>query len=265
MATFSGNHTETADCNLSRKSFLRAIKGLFFLIFPLSVLAFLDLTCSSEEGDQFWRELGLSQNPDSILREILERREFKDSFKNSLVAALMRWFLELITRLANRLFGKWRLDFEGEIVWTAVGAFFAVVLVAAVIVCLYFVAKAFFARDTTAEDSDPEFHDATESSSELLSVSHAKAEAGEYGEALIYLFRYVLTRLDEQGRLGFYTGKTNREILRSPNLKKIDRAILSEMIPIFNRVRYGGFLCAKGDYEEFRSLARRLVQALEAP
>ena len=49
------------------------------------------------------------------------------------------------------------------------------------------------------------------------------AERGEYRGALIHLFRYVLIRLDEQGRLGFYAGKTNREILRSPSLRLSDR------------------------------------------
>jgi hypothetical protein len=239
-------------CSVSRGTFSASV---------LSIIAFLDFAWSSQGSDHFWSDLGVPQNPDSLLDHILERPEFKESSGRSFVAALIRWLVELITRWLNKFFGKWNLNIEGEVVWTALGAFFAVVLVAAILVGLYYAVKSFHTGERKIEDPAESPLSAAENCSELLSLSRGKAEAGEYGEALIFLFRYSLMRLDEQGRLVFYKGKTNREILRSQHLKEIDRDILSQMIPIFNCVRYGGFLCGKDDYERFLSLTDRLVDA----
>ena len=148
-------------------------------------------------------------------------------------------------------------------VWTAVGAFFAVILVATILVGLYFAVKSFLSRERRVAPARFGAPAVAESCSEALDMSRSLAERGEYREALIHLFRYALIRLDEQGRLGFYIGKTNREILRSPRLKKSDRDTLSEMVPIFNCVRYGDFPCGKAEYDRFLLLTGRLLDAFE--
>ena len=126
---------------------------LILLIFP--VLALLDIACSSEGADQFWRELGFSQNPDDLLRDILSRREFRESHRASFLASLIKWFLTLISNLLKKIFGKWSLDIEGEMVWTAVGAFFAVILVATILVGLYFAVKSFLSRERRMTNDCP--------------------------------------------------------------------------------------------------------------
>lgn len=239
--------------------------NLVWICFVSLGLVLLGSAWAFENADRFWSELGLSENPETLLRDILARREFKESQSASIIASLMRWLLELVARLLSRLFGKWNLDIEGEMVWTAIGAFFAVVLVAAALTGLFFAFKSWISRDRKHTEAQFELlRLADESSSKLLAASRSVAERAEYREALILLFRYSLVRLGEQGRLGFYAGRTNREILRSPHLETSDRKLLSEMIPIFNCVRYGNFPCGKAEYQTFVSLTTRLVGSQEA-
>jgi hypothetical protein len=248
----------------ARSSFFSRSTALLCVLLPM--ISMFGLVVASEGVDRFWRDLGFSQDPDLLLREILSRSEFRDSDWTSLFAALIRWFLELIAELLRKIFGRWNVNIEGEMLWTAVGAFFAAVFVAGALIALFYALKSLLHRkDDRPETQSSSFVIAGQSSSEMLRMSRSMAERGEHRGALIHLFRYVLIRLDEEGRLGFYAGKTNREILRSPNLRLSDRKVLSEMVPIFNGVRYGNFPCARSEYDRFLSLTGLLVEVPEVP
>lgn len=248
--------------------FNRAAASLCLLFLSVSIFG---VALASEGVDRFWRDLGLSQDPDSLLREILSRSEFKESNWTWLSEALLRWLSErfrwlydLILALLRKFFGRWNVNVEADTLWSAVGAFFAAVFVVGALLVLFHALKAFLHRKEDRPEMQPSFFAAVgQSSSETLRISRSMAERGEYRGALIHLFRYVLIRLDEQGRLGFYAGKTNREILRSPGLRLSDRKVLSEMIPIFNGVRYGDFPCGKSEYDRFLSLTGLLVEISE--
>ncbi|MBI5248970.1 MAG: hypothetical protein HY912_05695 [Desulfomonile tiedjei] len=227
------------------------------------VLVLLGLVRASEGVDQFWSELGISQNPESLLRDILSRQEFKESYWASFFGSLIRWFIEVVTKLLARIFGGWGLDIEAEMVWTGVGAFFAVVLLAAILVGVFFAVRSFLSRSGKPPGPPSSSSPVFESSHQHLGLARSMAERGEYRDALIHLFRYALISLGEQGRLGFYAGKTNREILQSRHLVRSDRELLCEMIPIFNCIRYGDFPCGKAEYERFLTLTDRLVRLSE--
>ena len=248
----------------SLSPFFSGTTALLCVLFP--VISIFGVVLASEGVDRFWRDLGFLQDPDLLLREILSRSEFKESNWTLLFAALIRWFLELIVELLRKIFGRWNVNVEAEMLWTAVGAFFAAVFVAGALIAMFYALKSFLHRKDDRPEMPPSFFAATgQSSSEMLSISQSMAERGEYQGALIHLFRYVLIRLDEQGRLGFYAGKTNREILRSSSLRLSDRKALSEMVPIFNGVRYGNFPCGKSEYDRFLSLTGILVGVSEVP
>jgi hypothetical protein len=94
-------------------------------------------------------------------------------------------------------------------------------------------------------------------SGELWDQALQTAEQARYADALVLLFRFLVSRLHEEGMLSFYRGKTNREILDSLEQEPF-RDLVAEMVIRFNRVRYGREACGKADYDEFLTLCRRV-------
>jgi hypothetical protein len=76
--------------------------------------------------------------------------------------------------------------------------------------------------------------------SDLLGEARRHYEAGEYNEAIIYLYSYLLVELDKAQRIRLLRGKTNRQYLwelrESPEL----RSLVARAMVAFEDVFFGG-------------------------
>jgi hypothetical protein len=107
---------------------------------------------------------------------------------------------------------------------------------------------------------------AQRSPSDLLGQARAHYEAGNYREAIIYLFSHELVELDKQGLIRLTRGKTNRQYLRE--VASIDelRQILQRTMIAFEDVFFGNKDLTRVAFEEcWRELdvfERRMMEAV---
>lgn len=249
------------------------VKSLFenALVAALILFSALFLCCSlaacparaSENG--FQEKYNLPKSPDTLLKEILSRQEFQEdesqSFIDRLWERLHRELARLLARLLESLplVGSPQLDEQlGRTIVRMILVGAAGLLVLYVLVRVFsLVAKRRIFSETgfqKPELKNPDFAGSRKSWDHALML----AANADYAEALINLFRFAVLKLDEQGILLFHSRKTNREILESIKSDTL-REIVAEMIPRFNRVRYGKASCDRLEYEHFLGLCRRLA------
>jgi hypothetical protein len=233
-----------------------------FLLYALSSNAPVCGAESYRGDDQFVQKLQLPRDPEPILKEILSRSEFKDAEQESWIDKLRILLYETLKKIFD-----WIRDRIPKVKWPQadldifriiVGSFVvAAVLVLATVLVIYATRSLGRNRLYVEEVEDLGFPDAATSAAVRASAVK-NAEQGNFREALIGMFRYVLLWLDERGRLALHQVKTNREVLESLKNDVGLRNTLGEMIPIFNRVRYGNYPCDKKDYERFLALCSRV-------
>lgn len=239
---------------------------LLLCLVSVIVLAHGEVNATPVSGDEFREKLNLPQDPKITLEEILSRDEFTNQEESWIIKA-KRWLwttsLEFLEWVLQRLPSLEPLDIDDDVGQLILNALMVGVLVifAAfigwVILRLLSAKKARFRIvQPEAESAEPEFL----GSAEARSTALRNGEQGNYRDGLIYLFRYVLLWLDETGRLTLGPGKTNREVLTSISSEGTLKDLLLEMVPVFNRVRYGDVPCGKADYERFQDLCFRVVE-----
>lgn len=74
---------------------------------------------------------------------------------------------------------------------------------------------------------------------DLLAEARRHYEAGNYGEAVIYLFSYQLIQLDKQHLIHLTKGKTNRQYLREIRRRPVLRELLETTMVAFEDVFFG--------------------------
>jgi hypothetical protein len=74
---------------------------------------------------------------------------------------------------------------------------------------------------------------------DLLGEARRHYEAGDYGEAIIYLFSYQLVQLDLHHWIGLARGKTNRQYLRELAARADLRQLLAQTMVAFEDVFFG--------------------------
>jgi hypothetical protein len=85
--------------------------------------------------------------------------------------------------------------------------------------------------------------------SDLLGEARRNYEAGNFGEAIIYLFSYQLVHLDKHDLVRLAKGKTNRQYLREMrSLRSIVRIVQDTMIE-FEDVFFGGHHLDRARFE----------------
>lgn len=91
--------------------------------------------------------------------------------------------------------------------------------------------------------------------SDLLGEARRQAECGDYNEAIIYLYSYLLVELDKASRIRLVRGKTNRQYLtelrESPELL----SLVGETMVAFEDVYFGERQLSR---ERFESCYRQL-------
>jgi hypothetical protein len=234
------------------------------LLYAFSANALVRGAESDFPRDRFVQKLQLPRNPESVLQQVLSRSEFKESKKEHASDSIWTLMLDVLKKvlkwIRNRIpkikFSLPRTDLE--YLWIALASFVvATVLVLAAV--FIFRATRSLGWETLQFEDDEELSSFVSIPSRTVKASAFKsAEQGNFQEALIIMFRYVLLCLDEHGKLSLHQVKTNREVLESLGNDTSLRSTLAEMIPIFNRVRYGSYACDKNDYEKFLALCSRV-------
>lgn len=236
--------------------------GLLFL--SVSSLCF-----SATSGESFQQQFHLPQDPDNVLQQILARKEFHEASAWSLLDRLyerleilweraMRWLFSRFPRI-----GPVKTDLN--LVWMILTG---LLIGLAVIGIVWLFRKGLISvigkvRGSPRGEQAQERADTGDLfSRHLLKRAAMAAEEGDYSGALVFLFRFTLMRLDETGRLIFHPGQTNREILESLKDDELIRSGLTEMVPLFNRVRYGNAPCCKAEYERALDLSRAVTGRL---
>jgi hypothetical protein len=230
------------------------------LLIPLSGLA-------QSPDNSFQERFDLSQDPDALLEKILAAREFQEVPGQSLFDSVLEWLEHAVSKALNWIFSRLPLfeTIEGD--GDALALILAGLLIAAVGIFLFFMAIRLFSFVRARMRGGRS--DFTPAQTEIRGVSKSRearnraleaADAGNYRSALMFLFHFALFWLAEEGRLSFHPGKTNREILESLDTGEPSRECLAEMVPLFNRVRYGKAPCGRDDYERFMALCHRVTE-----
>ncbi len=218
---------------------------------------------ASQTPGDFQKQFNLPQDPDALLKEILSRNEFTDAARVSLLDRFIDYLDYLWRKALAWLFDRWP-DLEpfslgNQSVWAAVGILLLITILALIVFkiarFLSGVSKKSRVKHSEFSDLPIELGDLEEMHEQAVQLAHR----GEYRQALILLFRFVLFRLDELGRIKWHPCKTNREILRSADRTTQTHDPLSEMISIFNGIYYGDKNCGSQEFSRFLNLAQSVT------
>ncbi len=242
-----------------------SLLGYCIAMAALLVALSCSLGIAANAGD-FAKRYDLPRDPHPLMEEILSRPEFNEDFTASPWEVLQAYLLEQLRRagrwLAKHFPSLPRVDVDPTPAWWIVEFILIGALVVAAVVAGRFAVKYFLSQKRRGpvesipiESEEPEFV----GSEDALAAARAMAGEARYREALIYLFRFVLLRLDERGTVTVRQGKTNREILQNVPDDQPIKQPLSQMILLFNRVRYGNEACSRTVFDRFVSLSRRVT------
>jgi hypothetical protein len=243
--------------------------GLVICVILGSLTAFPH-TCRAVQQDiNFWSEWDFDRTPDTLLDEILARKEFKDALEPTLMDKAREMAYEALRRVIRWLAKRWP---SGPRIGNEVGFLYFVldILILSLVVLLTLFIAHILIRRMREGSLFPKRDDKLEidanlplpSTRKLWDIALKAAEQGDYAGALIILFRAVLVHLDQRGLLSYHSVKTNREILSSVASHADLRQLLSEMIPMFNSVFYGDAECDKPKYERFRALYEQAIERI---
>jgi hypothetical protein len=242
---------------------------IFLIALILALVAISATICQgnsdagSEGSTDSAKQLNLSTDPKPILKEILSGWEFRqtdESIWTRLRYAIIQKIEEFLDWLRSKNPPAW-VETGTSIIWRIIGAILLVVLL---LILLKFLINAFNwwkNRERPTQQVEEETYEILLSSEQLKDLAERAAGARDYSSALAHLFRYLLVWLDEHGRISLHEVKTNREILLGLRYEDPARDVLSQIIPIFNRVRYGKLPCNQSDYERFSGMAEKLMKA----
>ena len=109
--------------------------------------------------------------------------------------------------------------------------------------------------------------DVTAGSGDFLELARKCHEAGNYGEAIIYLFSHQLLQLDRAGHIRLTKGKTNRQYLGEIRHARDLQRILGQTMVAFEEVFFGKHVLSRERFErcwqrndQFSTLAKQVPQ-----
>ena len=131
-----------------------------------------------------------------------------------------------------------------------------VVTIAGILFLLFvfwFVGREFMGGLLLEAGAGPSTRDAGEPLTAARALQQAQnlSTAGDYRNAVRYLYLASLLRLDERGLLRYDRSRTNREYLRSIDEKPELASNLKDVIDVFDEVWYGYQPLDKSSYEHF--------------
>lgn len=149
--------------------------------------------------------------------------------------------------------------------WTALRILFWTIALAILAFIVYLLVRAYLKRENAVVMASREFaldeavDDAERIESlpftvarprgDLLDEALAQYNAGNYRQAVIYLFSYLLIQLDKHHRIHLARGKTNRMYLRELRTHPELRNILERTMLAFEHVFFGNHPLSREDFE----------------
>jgi hypothetical protein len=222
---------------------------------------------AGEIRESYSQHYSLPEDPEPVLRRVLADDEFRERPLESLWEHLWDRFVEVVSRaiewLQRRLSGRSGIKVNLEAASIALEYFLLGFGALTAAVVAFYLARFILSRrgrPSAAPLPHPQEADAIHLSSEAYQRADAEAGRGNYGTALIFLFRALLLWLDEHGRIRLHPGRTNREILLDLSPGEPARDLLHSLIPAFNRVKFGDIPCKQDEYEAFLASSRRLTE-----
>lgn len=101
---------------------------------------------------------------------------------------------------------------------------------------------------------------------DLLGEARRHYEAGDYSEAILYLFSHQLVELDRHQIIRLVRGKTNRQCVREIGPRRVLRQLVEETMVAFEDVFFGDHKLSRARFEacwfrvdEFHGLLREAV------
>ncbi len=85
--------------------------------------------------------------------------------------------------------------------------------------------------------------------SDLLGAARERYEAGDFAEAIIYVFSYQLLQLDKANLIRLAKGKTNRQYLREVSTNRGIRGLLTQSMLVFEDVFFGHYPLHRDRFE----------------
>jgi hypothetical protein len=101
------------------------------------------------------------------------------------------------------------------------------------------------------------------SQTDLLAEARRCFEAGEYGQAIIYLYSYQLVRLDQGQLIRLAKGKTNRQYLHELRRHPLLQGLLETTMIAFEEVFFGHRVLERARFEECWQTVQDFHQQLE--
>lgn len=158
--------------------------------------------------------------------------------------------------------GGWLASFGAGLV-EAIGFFFIYIAIPALcILIIYFLIRSFLEsehRQAAEAEIEPEEYDITRiealptkirtTSGDLLSEARRFYEAGDYRQAIIYLYSHQLLQLDKRQFIRLTKGKTNRQYLREVAPRRSIKDLFEPTMITFEDVFFGGRVLTKAAFE----------------
>ena len=86
--------------------------------------------------------------------------------------------------------------------------------------------------------------------SDLLSAARRAYEAGNYNEAIVYLFSYQLVHLDKRRLIRLSKGKTNRQYVRELRTREEISSLIVQSMLAFEEVFFGNHSLSRPRFED---------------
>ncbi|HXF85931.1 MAG TPA: DUF4129 domain-containing protein [Anaerolineales bacterium] len=165
------------------------------------------------------------------LKQILTRPEFQWEEAQVIempdwLANFLDWLDRLSRRIANAIFRYGRLPLT-------------IAAILLFLLALYFVSRNLSRSLVREAELTAQGGKGMLTSTEALQHAHTLSNAGDYRNAIRYLYLSALLTLDERGLLRYDRSRTNREVLHSVASKPQLERPLRSVIEVFDRAWYG--------------------------
>ena len=191
-------------------------------------------------------------HPDDLaaLQTILDRPAYQ--WRQDEPSAIESWFIDLIRKL-TRIFPNPDLRGDGITISIPVDLVVTIAGILILIFVFWFVGREFMGGLLLEAGAGPSTRDAGEPLTAARALQQAQnlSTAGDYRNAVRYLYLASLLRLDERGLLRYDRSRTNREYLRSVDETPELASNLKDVIDVFDEVWYGYQPLDKSSYEHF--------------
>lgn len=196
-------------------------------------------------------------DPDAILDDILERREYRappEDPKLAQAAAQVRDRIRTAWQSVRNFVSNLFEPRQGGGFFEQIRSLFIMGLAALTVLGIaFFVFRALLraAVDTAADEPETEMPEAPPQPVEMAAEAKQRAATGDHRGAIRALYLALLGRLHQQGAISYDRHRTNREYLRSMRAGPERKSAFATLVDAFDRKWYGKEPCSLEEVEAF--------------